>query len=299
MIEIKNCEQLKSFLKKESKRLNISATNVYNTFFSRLLLYRLSKENIDKSIIVKGSFAQLVHLGYMVRPITDIDIASIKSHHDPLLLLIHAISEFNDYQINYDLRAKPYQTSTEIYKIPLSVNYGKINHPINIDYRGNYPIIFKLEVKKVPNIFEGDDEYEIALPSIEETLAEKLYVILKKNMIYDFSTRMKDFYDVYQLHGGEYDLDFFSFCFENMLLNSKHINISDVSTEFLSQEFVKEHNEEWENNKKKYEFLDDSIDLEGSVYYTRAVLSEQLQRIRHGKNKIYTLDYDSRNDKIV
>ena len=48
MNKFKNCDSLKAYLNKESKRLNISITNVYNTFFSRDLLYRLSK--IDKSV---------------------------------------------------------------------------------------------------------------------------------------------------------------------------------------------------------------------------------------------------------
>lgn len=42
-MDFKNSDQLKSYLKKESARLNISITNVYNTFFSRLLLERLQK----------------------------------------------------------------------------------------------------------------------------------------------------------------------------------------------------------------------------------------------------------------
>lgn len=74
-MDFKNSDQLKSYLKKESARLNISITNVYNTFFSRLLLERLQKYNLS-NIIVKGSFAQLVHLGKIVRPITDVDITT-------------------------------------------------------------------------------------------------------------------------------------------------------------------------------------------------------------------------------
>lgn len=159
-----------------------------------------------------------------------------------------------------------------------------------MDYRENYPFIFKKEIKAVPKIFENDTEYFVALPSIEEILAEKLYVLIKKNTIFDFSTRLKDFYDVYQLHGGEYDLDFFSYCFEKMLRDSKYVDINSVSTEFLSREFIKEREEEWEHNKKKYEFLDDGIDFEGAVYYTRGVLSEQLQKIRQDKNKTYILN---------
>lgn len=288
MIQIYNDEQLKNFIKKEAKRLNISVQNAYNTFFSRLLLYHLSKNDEDKSILVKGSFAQLVHLNKMVRPITDIDIASIKTHHDPLITLINALSD-KEQNIVYNLRGKPKQTQTGIYKIPICVQYGKINHPIGIDYRENYPVMYKEEEKIVPKIFTNDEEYKITVPSIEETLAEKLYVIVKKNMIYEFNTRMKDFYDVYQLHGGNYDLDVFSYCFEKMLRNSTSINISDVSTDFLSREFVKSREQEWENNKRKYEFLDDEIDSEGAIYYTRGVLSEQLQRIKQGKNKVYSL----------
>ena len=61
MIKVDNCDQLKAFLKSESKRLNISCTNTYNTFFSRLLLERISHVDPSHEFLVKGSFAQLVH----------------------------------------------------------------------------------------------------------------------------------------------------------------------------------------------------------------------------------------------
>ena len=40
----------------------------------------------------------------------------------------------------------------------------------------------------------------------------------------------------------------------------------------LSNEFINNHKTEWENSKKKYEFLDDDIDLYGAVYYTVEML---------------------------
>lgn len=282
-----NDDKLKSFLKKESKRLGISINNTYNTYFSRILLKNISKHNEHSEIIIKGSFAQLVQLGKIVRPITDIDLASKESHHEPLLILINSMcDETND--IDYILRSKPIISNTGIIKIPISAKYGKINHPIGIDYRENYPFIFKKELKTVPKIFEGDEEYKVIVPSIEEILAEKLYIIIKKNKIYDVNTRVKDLYDVYQLHGGDYDLDLFSYFFEKIINMSKIISKDDLTTEFLSKEFVNKYNEEWEHSKHRYEFLDDEIDLEGSVYYTRGVLSEQIQKIKQGKNKIYS-----------
>jgi predicted nucleotidyltransferase component of viral defense system len=286
-----NDEKLKSFLKKESKRLGISVNNVYNTYFSRILLNNISNHNEHNEVIVKGSFAQLVQLGKIVRPITDIDLASKEPHHDPLLILINAMcDETND--VDYILRGKPFTTNTGIIKIPISAKYGKISHPIGIDYRENYPFIFKKESKTVPKIFEGDEEYKVIVPSIEEILAEKLYIIIKKNKLYDLNTRVKDLYDVYQLHGGNYDLDLFSYFFEKIIEMSSHVNKDDLTTEFLSKDFVNKYEGEWEHSKKKYEFMDDDIDLEGSVYYARGVLSEQIQKIKQGKNKIYSYKID-------
>ena len=148
MNKFKNCDSLKSYLNKESKRLNISITNVYNAFFSRDLLYRLSKIDHSKDIIVKGSFAQAVHLGKIVRPITDIDLTSTIDHHDPLILLVHAMCDKEcDNDFDYKLRAKPKRTNTGIIKIPIAAKYGKINHPIGIDYRENHPCIYEKQVK--------------------------------------------------------------------------------------------------------------------------------------------------------
>ena len=73
---------------------------------------------------------------------------------------------------------------------------------------------------------------------------------------------------------------------------SSHVNKDDLTTEFLSKDFVNKYQEEWEHSKKKYEFMDGDIDLEGSVYYARGVLSEQIQKIKQGKNKIYSYKID-------
>ena len=284
MKKFKNCNSLKAFLKNESKRLNIGITNTYSTYFSRLLLENLSKYN-NEEVIVKGSFAQFVHLRNLVRPITDLDLTSIDDHHDVFLVLVSAMVESENYDIVYNFRGKPYQKEdTGIYKIPLVANFGKIKQPLNIDYRENHPCIYEKHRKTVPCIFEGDTEYEIIVPSIEETLAEKLCIIAESNKPNMLNTRVKDFYDIYQMHGGEYDWDKFSYYFMKMLNDRDKVDIKNINTSMLSNEFINNHKTEWENSKKKYEFLDDDIDLYGAVYYTRAVLSEQLQ-----KSKSYVL----------
>lgn len=292
MQNFSNDDSMRSFLKKESKRLNISINNVYNTFFSRLLLERLSRYN-NQEVIVKGSFAQFVHIKKFVRPITDIDLTSEIGHHDPILVLVQSMSDSKNDSIKFNFRNKPYKKkNTGIYKIPLVADFGRTHQPINIDYRENHPCIFEKQEKLVPIVFEGDKEYPVIVPSLEETLAEKLCIIVESNKPNLLNTRVKDFYDIYQLHGGEYDLDKFSYYFEKMLNLRGKIDVKDASTSLLSPQFIKDHESVWKHSKKKYEFLDENIDLAGAVYYTRGVLSEQLQKIRQGKNKTYKLTRD-------
>lgn len=293
MNSFNNSASLKAYLNKESKRLNISIGNIYNTFFSRDLLYRLSKIDHSKDIIVKGSFAQFVHLEKVVRPITDIDLTSTINHHNPLILLVNAMCDkASDNDFDYILRGVPKRTSSGIIKIPISAKYEKINHPIGIDYRENHPCIYEKQVKIVPKIFSNDEEYEVVVPSMEETLAEKLYIIavaknLKEGVL---NTRAKDFYDVYHLHGGSYDLDKFSYYFERMINDYGLVSdINILNTDYLNNDFIEKHEGVWESNKKNYEFLDDDVDLKGAVYYTKSTLNEQYQRIRQGKNKVYKI----------
>ena len=65
-------------------------------------------------------------------------------------------------------------------------------------------------------------------------------------------------------------------------------DVNSLNADYLNQDFIDRHKQIWENNKRKYEFLDNGIDLSGAVYYTRSVLIEQYQKIRQGKNRIYS-----------
>ncbi len=294
MNNFRNDDMLRAYLKKESSRLDISIQNTYNTFFSRNLLSRLSKTDHEGNLIVKGSFAQFVHLNKLVRPITDIDLTSTTDHHVPIQLLISALGKKEkENDIDYTLRNKVVRTNSGIIKIPVSTTFGRTNHSIGIDYRENHPCIYEKVKKVVPKIFTNDEEYEITVASMEETLAEKLYVIAITKSYDDgkINTRAKDFYDVYQLHGGSYDLDKFSYYFEKMVREVGGItDVSSLNAYYLNHNFIINHQQVWENNKRKYEFLDHEIDLSGAVYYTRSVLAEQYQRIRQGKNLSYRLE---------
>lgn len=293
MQEFKNSDQFKSFMKHEAKRLNISVSNAYSTYISRTFLQKINKY-YSSDIIIKGSSAEIAYLGRLVRAITDVDIATF-NNFKVNKELIRAIKDKNDL-FNYKLLRRIKKTKTGIYKISLQGTFGNINQHLGIDLQENYSRLIEPTTKIMPPIFEGDDPFEINVPSFEEYLAEKLCIIVESKKINVLNTRVKDFYDIYELHGGKYDSDKLTDYFGKMLKLRKKIKIEKADTLNLNKDFIDDHQNVWESTRKKYDFIDREIDLEGAVYYTRAVLREQLQKngqemsdniLHQYNNKIY------------
>lgn len=278
MKTFKNSDQMKSFMKKESARLNISISNVYSTFLARSILCRISKYD-DHSIIVKGSSAEISYLGRLVRAITDIDLTSEKSYIENKFLFDWILKD--DKCDNFDLsflNFEPKRTRTGIYKMPIIGKFDKILQPIGIDFQEKYNRLIEPQLREMPAIFEGDQTFNIYVPSFEEYLAEKLCIIVESNKQDVLNTRVKDFYDIYQLHGGKYDSDKLTEYFRKMINLRGKTSIEKIKTLGLNKDFIDRHMSVWNSTKKKYDFLDKEIDFEGAVYYTRAVLREQLQK---------------------
>lgn len=277
MMEFKNSNQMKAFMKKESERLNMSISNVYHTFIARRLLEKLSKENNDL-ILVKGSSAEIAYLGSLVRSITDIDLASLPGLNINNDFIRDILLKNDDSQIKFKLMKAPHRTNTGIYKLSCTGNFDQMRQDINIDFQTDYNRLIEPEKRIMPEIFEGDKPFEILVPSFEEYLAEKLCIIVESNKTDVLNTRVKDFYDIYQLHGGKYDYSKLTEYFGKMIKLRGKIDLKNANTMHLNTDFVREHNEMWEHAKIRYDFLDKEISLAGAMYYTRAVLREQLQK---------------------
>lgn len=278
MERFRNSEQFKAFIKKEAKRLNISIPNAYSTFLSRSFLEKLSKKDIDKSILVKGSSAETSYLGELVRGITDVDLASITSIKLNIPVLRKMINSETINDIKFSLNKKPSITKTGIYKFSYDADMDKVKNSLNVDFQDNYIRLIEKKYSVMPKIFEGDREFIMATPSFEEYIAEKLCIILESNKPDLLNTRLKDFYDIYELHGGKYDSEKLAEYFKIMLALRAKIRLQDATTDYLDKNFIENHNDIWNAVSKKYDFLDKEIDLGGAVYYTRAVLREYLQK---------------------
>jgi hypothetical protein len=272
-----NSNQLHSFMKKEADRLHISINNAYNTYFARGMLRRISSVDNNNEILVKGSSAEITYLGSLVRAITDVDIASIHNFQANSYLLGKIIGDCHD-GFNLEMNSHIKKTPTGIYKMKFNANMDKTKQPISVDFQENYGRLIEPQRKVMPKLFQDDEEFEINLPSFEEYLAEKLCIVAESNKSDVLNTRVKDFYDIYQLHGGKYDSEKLTAYFKKMLALRGKINIGDVKTNYLNTKFITDAQGVWDSTKKKYDFLDKEIDLAGAVYYTRAVIREELQK---------------------
>lgn len=293
-MEFRNLDQEKSFMKKEAKRLGITPMATYTTYYARKLLEKLALIN-NGDLVVKGSFSQYVHLKELTRPVLDIDLSSTLSHHIPINILFAAIYDTFSNGLTFDLSTTPRQTKNGVYKIPVvaKVKYEDAKEmviPVPIDFKDNNKVIFETQFKAVEPLFEGDQKFYINTPSFEEHIAEKLYIIAHNTREDIPNTRVKDFYDIYKLFGKNYDEDKFSLYFEAMVM-MYGMNLDDINADFLDKEFVKRHLELWKMIKEKYQFVDKEVELSEAVFFTKAVLSEQIQKIKTGefKNQAYSL----------
>jgi len=280
-MEFRNDDQLRAFLKNESKRLGVTITNTYNTFFSKLLLERISKYSYDK-LFVKGSFSELAHLNGMIRPITDLDLVSTMYHNDPLIFLFRAMYDTNE-DIYYELADLPKKTRTGIYKLSMTANFGRMKHPISIDFQELSNTIYEKEYKRVDPIFEGDESFYIWTPSFEEHLAEKLCIVTESNKENVLNTRVKDFYDIYKLCDGKYDKQRLSYFFYHMLKDRNKIDINNASTSHLTSEYIDKHYQLWNQMSRKYEFMDKSVRFKESVEFTKELLDEEIDNLDNSK----------------
>ncbi len=280
-MEFSNSDQLKAFLKKESKRLGVSIMNTYNTYFSKILLERISKYSYDR-LFVKGSFSELAHLNDMIRPITDIDLVSTEYHNDPLLVLFRAMYETNG-NIFYELPDLPKRTKTGIYKINIVANFDKIKHPLSIDFQELSNVIYEKDYKRIDPIFTNDEQFYIWTPSFEEHLAEKLCIVVEGNKQDVLNTRVKDFYDIYKLCGGVYDEERLSYFFYHMLKDRGKVDLDRVSIDHLTEDYITKHHDLWYKMSEKYEFLDKIVDFKESVEFTKELVAKEIKNLEKTK----------------
>ncbi len=275
-MEFRNSDQLKSHLKTEASRLGTTINNTYNTFFARTLLESIAEYNYG-DFVVKGSFSQLVHSGKLYRPVTDIDLSS--TNGVKAVDFFHELLGRRGNPVTYEINRRPKITANGVHNFSVYCCYGSIKHSIGIDFMPNYKPTYEVQYKPVPTIFTKDNKFYVNTPSYEEYLAEKLCIVAETTTA-DSIHRFKDFYDIYKLHGGEYDYDKFSIYFQRMIRDRKRIKLSNIDVSFLNKDFINKYVHLWESSKRHFEFLDDTVEFDEAVFYTKGVLTDQILKLK-------------------
>lgn len=197
-------------LKNTAKETGRSYQLCLQLFCQEEFLRRLQKSKYAENFILKGGLFIYSITGFDSRVTVDVDFLLHKIPNTPeqvsnILQEIISTPSDNDY-ITFEI--------TGVFPISITKKYAGIGAsvvahikntrtPFGIDIGIGDVIVPKQEKRKIPTQLDDFEAPEINTYSIETTVAEKIDAILS---LMEFSSRMKDYYDIYYL-AKKFDFD--------------------------------------------------------------------------------------------
>ena len=207
-------KSIRSKLLNVAKKEDVFYQTVLTRYFQERLLYRMSQTRFRNNFYLKGGALLYAFERFAARPTLDIDflghdisnegaaiiaafreICSVPCEEDGIVfdtehMTAQNITEFKDY---HGIRLSiPVKMDTISQVLTMDIGFGDVvtPSPVNLEY----PLL--LEHLPIPNILAY---------SIETVIAEKMHAVID---LADQSSRMKDYYDLYNLLSKEkYDTD--------------------------------------------------------------------------------------------
>lgn len=272
-MEFENGNKLKGYLSNEAKVHDIHSNYSYTYFFIRDFLSKLMQTNID-DFTVKGSIALLASNKHLIRPITDIDATSNLSLFDSAYLIEKTIQ--TEDRVKYKLRQK-FVTTNDTINFKILCKFDTLEHMIKLDLkkenRGN------VIIKEMPKIFAKDEVYNIKTLSLEEIVANKIYIILTQLRKNEFDgkeiRRFKDFYDLYKIiQNKNYDEELVRLYFIENVYTYGSIGSIDPLVSMLNAKFAIDNSAVFDLESKQFGF-DKSVDLREIVDATKEEISRR------------------------
>ena len=202
-------KSIRSKLLNVAKKEDVFYQTVLTRYFQERLLYRMSQTRFRNNFYLKGGALLYAFERFAARPTLDIDflghdisnegaaiiaafreICSVPYEEDGIVfdterMTAQNITEFKDY---HGIRLSiPVKMDTISQVLTMDIGFGDVvtPSPVNLEY----PLL--LEHLPVPNILAY---------SIETVIAEKMHAVID---LADQSSRMKDYYDLYNLLSKE------------------------------------------------------------------------------------------------
>lgn len=179
-------------------------------FCQEEFLRRLEKSKYVDNLVLKGGLFIYAITDFDSRVTMDVDFLLWKVPNTPeqlktVLEEIITVPAGNDF-VTYEIKGIAPIAVTKKYAgigASLVARIKNIRTPLNIDFSVGDMIVPKQEKRKIPTQLEDFTAPMINTYSLEMTVAEKIDAILN---LMEFSSRMKDYYDIYYL-ANKFDFD--------------------------------------------------------------------------------------------
>lgn len=239
-------KSIRSKLLNVAKKENVFYQTVLTRYFQERLLYRMSQIRYRNNFYLKGGALMYAYERFAARPTLDIDflgnnisnegasivavfkeICSVPYEEDGITfdtenITAQNITEFKDY---HGIRLSiPVKMDTIAQVMTMDIGFGDVvtPSPVNLDY---------------PLLLEHLPSANILAYSIETVIAEKMHAVVD---LADQSSRMKDYYDLYNLLSKEkYNNDTLQEAIVRTFEN-RHTSY-DGNTMFFRKDFAKSH----------------------------------------------------------
>ena len=179
-------------------------------FCQEELLRRIEKSKYADNLVLKGGLFLYSLTGFDSRVTVDVDFLLKRIPNTPeqlrtMLEEIIAIETGNDF-ITFEIKdVAPIAIDKKYAGVGASLVAGIKNTrtPFSIDFGVGDIIVPKQEKRRIPTQLDDFNAPTVNTYSVETTIAEKIDAILD---LMEFSSRMKDYYDIYYL-ANKFDFD--------------------------------------------------------------------------------------------
>ena len=197
-------------LKNKAKESGRSYQLCLQLFCQEEFLRRLEKSQYAENLVLKGGLFIYSVTDFDSRVTVDVDFLLRKVPNTPeqLQTVIETIISTptgNDF-VTFEIKdIAPIAVAKKYAGIGVSLvaRIKNTKTPFSIDFGVGDVIVPKQEKRKIPTQLDGFTEPTVNTYSLETTIAEKIDAILS---LMEFSSRMKDYYDIYYL-ANKFDFD--------------------------------------------------------------------------------------------
>ena len=197
-------------LKNKGKESGRSYQLCMQLFCQEEFLRRLEKSEYAENLVLKGGLFIYSLTDFDSRVTVDVDFLLRKIPNTPeqlrvILEKIIAVDTGNDF-VTFEIKdIAPIAVAKKYAGIGASIiaRIKNTKTPFSIDFGVGDIIVPKQEKRKIPTQLSDFDAPIVNTYSIETTVAEKIDAILS---LMEFSSRMKDYYDIYYL-ANKFDFD--------------------------------------------------------------------------------------------